>query len=156
MALPPEKFLLRATIIFLISCFAFKLEFWPVSHYPVFSTPIKSGEFISYRFALQYQDGRVVYPLVRDNARRMDVYLEHQFDERLKPAQMGELNFYAGLSMLRTQYHYQMLALSKLLEGIDSGYILREVHEFKNGRYEVITSQKLYEQSSQEIYAHIL
>ncbi len=154
--MPCEKILLRATFVFLISCFAFKLEFWPVSHYPVFSTPIKPGTFVSYRFALSYEDGRVAFPLVRDNARRMDVYLEHQFDQRLNPAPAGELNFYAGLSMLRTQYHYQMLELSKLLDGLDSGYILKEVHALKNGRYEVISAQKLYQQSAQEIYAHIL
>ena len=82
-----ERLLLRATFIFLLCCFVFKLEFWPVSHYPVFSTPVMPDGFVSYRFVLQYQDGSVTYPLTFSDARRLDVYLEHEFDQPDTPHQ---------------------------------------------------------------------
>lgn len=151
-----EALLIRATLIFLALVYILKLEFWPVSHYPVFSTSVEAGKFTSYRMAFAYQDERIVFPLMGNDARRLDVYLEHEFDPRNVSKRVGKLNMYAGIGMVRMRYHGRLDELAKLLKGVESAFILREWHQKIEGEYRVVKTEKLFEIGGNELFERLL
>lgn len=151
-----ELILIRVTIVFLLCTFVFRWEFWPVSHYPVFATPIETDKFTSYRFALHYKDGRTLFPLAVNDARRLDVYLEHEFDSHYSETKVGKLNIYAAISFLRINYVGRLTELSALLEDLESAYILAEWHELEGGRSKVIRSERLFQINDDEFYDQLL
>lgn len=151
-----ETLLVRVTLFFLMLVYVFKLEYWPISYYPVFSQPVVIGKFTSYRMGISYKDGRVLFPLTGSNARRLDVYLEHEFNPQNAASKVGKLNLYAGLSFLRLSYHGRLGELSKLLDGAQSAFVLREVHHNIKGQYQVIEADRLFEIGDNELFDQIL
>lgn len=146
----------RTTVIFLFLTFIFRWEFWPVSHYPVFSSPIQSGKFVSYRFALLYKDGTVRFPLGVDDSRRIDVYLEHEFSPKNAARKVGKLNIYAAISFLKLSYVGRLGELPELLEGLESAYILAEWHVIEKDKTRVVQAERLFHIDDDEFYNHLL
>lgn len=151
-----ELILIRATILFLLCTFIFRWEFWPVSHYPVFATPIETDKFTSYRFALSYSDGRIIFPLVTDNARRLDIYFEHEFHPAHAATRVGKLNMYAAISFLRLSYVGKLDEFMALLEGVNGAFILVEWHVWQNERFEVVRSERIFQINDDELYDQLL
>ncbi len=151
-----EKYLPRITLVFLLVVFLFKIEFWPISHYPVFVTESSNQEFSTYRLALEYKDGRTIFPLTGDYGRKVNSIVTLEVNEIKKVREGGIINLYEAIALLKMQYIWRPMELYQLTQNVRSAALVEEVRILKEKRYELKETRKLFEVSEGEFYDRIL
>lgn len=150
-----EKYLLRITIPFLVAVFLFKIEFWPISHFPVFVTKSTNQQFSTYRLALEYQDGSISFPLKGDYGRKVNSIVGIEVNRIKQVRKGGIVNLYEAIALLKMQYDQRPMEFYKLTENVRSVALVEQVRILKGDHYELAQTRKLFEVTAREFYDRI-
>lgn len=140
-----QKIFFRSAILLVIAIAVFRIEYWPLSYYPVFSDKKDSSEYVVYNFVIEKNNGRKITPLSKGLSRRILIYMLHEEDKDFKG--VGELNLRAAISFLKQQYYgLDYYSYKRHVTDIAKAYIVRE-HYKKNssGGYDLQDERIIYE-----------
>jgi hypothetical protein len=149
-----QKIFFRSTLILLVFIVAFRIEYWPFSHYPVFADKKDSSEYVIYQFIIEKNDGSKITPLNKGLSRRVHVFMLHEEEKGVHGA--GELNLKAAIHFLKSQYHgmHKVLYIDNVTN-VARAYIVREHYKKSASNDYVFHDEKIIYQIDQRGFDEI-